>query len=365
MDRAGELLSAVDACYRGAVDPELWTQGLNKVNALFDGVLSVVEIRRVDRPEVTIESSSFDLGPKIHESYDTHYGLICPRAAPLRDLHNGGVMYDDLVGDEATLDRDEYYTDFLAPQGLRYFLACKVEALANVDVVISVQRSRDAGRASAEDIARFARLAPHLAGAYALRLAFGHTLAKAEGFGQVADLLDVAFVLIGADGRPLHVSRAAESILATSGPVLSLTAAGLEAVIDGGNRIWRAVGHGPEASAYAGGTLDLPEVGLRLRIAPLHEDARIPPLATARSVVIIERTAGGGAFAFLKPRFGLTDREVEIVADLCAGSSPGEIAAARTLKLSTVRTHIARAREKAAARSILDLVRLALRGGRE
>ncbi|MEX0956405.1 MAG: helix-turn-helix transcriptional regulator [Rhizobiaceae bacterium] len=359
MDREREFLSAVGACYRGAVDPALWTLGLDGVSRSFDGAFSVVEIRRRDRPEVFIETSTVDLSPKAHQDYNAHWGVICPRAAMLGELPDGGVMHDDQIGDEAALDRHEYYTDFLAPQGLRYFLACKVEALSNIDVVISVQRPRDAGRADAGDIERFARLAPHLSSAYALRLAFGRHLTRANSLDRVADMLDAAVLLVDAGGRALYVSRAAETMLAAA-PGLSLTRDGLIASGDEGRHIGRLIQQAAQGVPRAGGILEVLDAGLRLRIAPLHEDADIPSLARAAAVVIVERLGSGTEYAFLKPRFGLTEREIEMVADLCGGRSPREIAEARNLKLSTVRTHIARAREKMAARSIIDLVRIAL-----
>ena len=58
--------------------------------------------------------------------------------------------------------------------------------------------------------------------------------------------------------------------------------------------------------------------------------------------------------------YELTSREAEVARLLSEGLSPREIAGLQSLKLSTVRTHIARARAKLEARSIADLVRVVL-----
>lgn len=363
MEGGREFISALGALQQGIVDEGEWKAGLDGVCRLFDGAFSVVEIRRRDRPEVAIETSTVDFDAKIRDSYNSYYGLICPRAAALPYLREGEVMHDGLVGGEAVLDRDEYYADFLAPQGLRYFLASSVRPLADVDVVISVQRLREAGRADRDEIARFGRLAPLLADAYALRLTFAGHASVLDALEQAAGRVTDAFLVLAADGRPLYVSKAASHLITASGPWLGLGPAGLTAVGRNGSAFSRQLGKALAGAGRGGLAAIVPEAGLRLRILPVRGDTLAPVLARAAAVVVIERlrTEAETLTAALTRAFGLTPREAEIVADLCAGLEPKEIAEARALSIATVRTHIARAREKAGARSISALVGLAAR----
>lgn len=67
--------------------------------------------------------------------------------------------------------------------------------------------------------------------------------------------------------------------------------------------------------------------------------------------------AGADALERLGVRlFGFTPAEATAAAALCAGASPKEIAEIRGVRVSTVRTLLQRAQEKAGAASLRDLV---------
>lgn len=357
MERDGGIWAVLGGLYRGAVDPADWSHALDGLTRLFKGELSVVEIRQRRRPDVMIESSSVTLPEPVQHQYNVYYGRICPRAALLRDPAPRLIMHDDMVGDEAELDRDEYHADFLTPQGLRYFVACRLSGLADTDIVLSVQRARAAGRASAEEIARFEQLVPHLADAYALRLAFGAAQAWARLFDAALDRIGAAAILVGGDGRVRYVSRAAERMIGKAEGI-ALGPAGLAIEAPAARRAFeRLLGRVLAGSGAPGGTLAV--ASLRLRVVPLDPDAN--GVAGSAAAILLEHEPHGAGAEDALTRHGLTPRERDIALLLADGWSPREIAETRGLGLSTVRTHIARARTKLDTRSIAGLVRSVLK----
>lgn len=91
-------------------------------------------------------------------------------------------------------------------------------------------------------------------------------------------------------------------------------------------------------------------------VVPLHEDFR----AASPSPVLLlggQRTSSDpAAMTLLAKALGLTRCECEVLACLCEGLLGPQIAARRSVKLSTVRTQIARLREKLGARSVQELI---------
>jgi hypothetical protein len=55
--------------------------------------------------------------------YVAHYAETSPRAAHGKDKPEGFVSYDHQVQSEAEIERNEFYADFLKPQGYKYFVA--------------------------------------------------------------------------------------------------------------------------------------------------------------------------------------------------------------------------------------------------
>ena len=62
----------------------------------------------------------------------------------------------------------------------------------------------------------------------------------------------------------------------------------------------------------------------------------------------------------LASRFGLTEAEAAVLAELVDGLTPAEIATRKGVSLTTVRTHIARLHLKFGTTRTLDVVRIAL-----
>jgi DNA-binding CsgD family transcriptional regulator len=164
------------------------------------------------------------------------------------------------------------------------------------------------------------------------------------------DEIDYGIVLVGADGLAQHVNQAALTELDAQHPLV---------LLHGELRARR----GSDAQLLHGALHDAQRRGLR-KLLTLGDGAQqvsisVVPLGVPGSTLVILGKRQVGAelavqgFARLHR---LTNGEARVLAALCAGSRPSEIAADHGVALSTVRSQISSIRLKTGAASIRALL---------
>jgi DNA-binding CsgD family transcriptional regulator len=343
---------------RAALNPALWPETLWRVGQLVGSDFTVfdhidkrtghITLGFCDRPDHVAE---------VREKYEQYFHRINPRFDIARRMSLDTVMHDDFIGDDKAISRSEFYTDFLKPYGLMYFIGSGVADDAEQSVVFSVQRNADRGRVSEAQKRDFGAILPDIRNAFAMYLRMLNapcdaTLAAA--FDRMTDPLAV----VRADGRLVFANLAMSGVLA-AGDIVRLSDHALTGVGEGtaralGEAMRRALTgrRSALATAPAGAT-----GSLIFRVAPLadEEGREFDPAATRLFCLLIDDPARPHwpSVEDAMRLFALTRREATVGIHLAAGLSPDEIARRLCVSRNTVRSHLAMLREKLGVHSAL------------
>lgn len=172
---------------------------------------------------------------------------------------------------------------------------------------------------------------------------------------SILDLLDHGILLLGPDQHLLMMNRIAEAELAGSS-VLAVLGRQLHAgAATDAARLAEALHAASMRGLRRLLTLGSGEQAICLRVVPLSDERAAAPFAVAL-LFGKRRVCEQLALQCFALANGLTPAETRVLARLCAGESPREIADAHGRGLATVRAQIGAIRAKTAAGSIRELL---------
>lgn len=123
----------------------------------------VIEQYRRGSPASEIVSLTGGIpNPALLEELIDKFALLNPRAPVGFAMRPGVTFTDDDVGLPEHLEKDFFYQEFLAPNGLRYFLGCKLDEDADRHLMFTLQRSREDGAFTAAERGMISALFPAL-----------------------------------------------------------------------------------------------------------------------------------------------------------------------------------------------------------
>src|SRR3569623_22045 len=196
--------------YAAAAAPDLWPDALRAVEDLTGAVGAVVDFAPL-APGVPGFSLSGRFDPEQCATFASEYMPHCRRIKAAMAHPELDVLYASLVMSEQELDRAPVQ-DWLARQGIRYFIGANLMRTASHHVTFSLQRSAAAGHVQSADIELHARLRPHVVQAVALAEAL-ETLKGRQAFAAaVLDRLPHAVFALGETGRIIFSSRRGSSL---------------------------------------------------------------------------------------------------------------------------------------------------------
>lgn len=182
------------------------------------------------------------------------------------------------------------------------------------------------------------------------------TSVMARLMGLMLDEIDYGLILMGADQELLHINHAARVELESVSGHLQL--------VDGRHlrarqaKDQQAVQDALQAASQRGlrRMLSLGEAGARsgVSVVPLGT----PDVSGVATLLVMGKSQVCGQLAVqgFARAHRLSPGEEQVLASLCDGTSPSEIAQAHGVAISTVRTQIANIRQKTGAESIRDLI---------
>ena len=289
---------------------------------------------------------------------------------------DGIVVRGSSLIEDAALARSAYYGEFGAAFDTFHVMGAVLPLGREAALgVVAVQRPRGRGAFEDAELAHLARLLPHVRRAFQLRAQVAGSVlqAQATALDAMLEAIGTAAVVLDGHGRVRHANTAAERLDA-AGTGLRLRAGGPDqgvaaAVPAETHRLRAAI-----ADAARGGPGGALRLQSRSGAALLAVVSFLP-----RGMAALAGSPQGWALLVLRPLshpeasrlkqlgaelFGFTPAEAEAAAALCGGLSPSGIAAARQVRVSTVRTLLQRAQDKADAKCLRGLVATlaALRG---
>ena len=116
-----QFRQALEKIYAATLSESFWPDALKTVGKLFDSDFTHFEVleKKTGTPVFfRNEGASEDA----LDLYVSHYAAISPRSAFGEAQSEGHVSFDHDMLSESEIDKDEFYNDFMIPQGYKYFI---------------------------------------------------------------------------------------------------------------------------------------------------------------------------------------------------------------------------------------------------
>ena len=277
--------------------------------------------------------------------------------------HLDRVVLGSELFSERQLVKTEFYNDFARPAGLYRPMGATVRLAPGVLAVFGIEQPGTRLLFEPEDKRPLQRMMPHLRRALQLRLTQRKSTPRGQLHAAALDALAFGVVVCEATGRIVLANTAAEGLArAGAGIILGHRGKALGATVGTEARALAALVH-DAANNGPGGVIRLSG-----RTGGAELVALVTPLPREFGL------AGGAACALVTLRsiwdnpsfstdalialFGMSSAQAEIALAIYNGKAPDEIAVARGVSISTVRTHLSEIFARTSAENQRDLVRL-------
>lgn len=263
-----------------------------------------------------------------------------------------------------------FYLEWMRPQGLRHLLGGIVHRTPEHVAGMGVIRRSNAAPFGDREIDLLHRVAPHLQRAIDLQQMLAAADLRQRTADQALDALRLAAALVDEQASLMAINERAEALLrASSGIGRDGNRIRAETARDTTElrRLVRDATRGSDANG--GGVLAVSRgeesPPLLLFVSPSRPAATPSPWdETSTAIVLMSDPAELPQLpeSGLCHLYGLTPAEARVAARIAQGASVDEIAAALSVAVSTVRTHLHRVLEKTGTSRQAELVRLLLTG---
>ncbi len=362
-----ELVSTIGEIYAAVENPTLWPVVLDRI-AEFVESENVLLFANYNGSVAHDIHAMARTDPNIWGAYREHYASInvwtkgCDRLFP-----SGSVRYSQGAISEGELQKTEFYTDFLKPNGMAYGFGVEIALPGKLPALLSALRSPRKGPFEAKEGRILEALLPHLQ--RALQLHFEVTLLRIanQGYELALDSFDRAVFGVSAKGKILFCNQAARQLL-TEADGLRLRDNHLEAELPAQNTelkfLLRQAATSGEGFSRTGATLIERRSGkaaFRLTLMPFANNllSHIPELTTL-AFVDDPSTRPLSRAAALRKLFHLSPTEARLVDLLASGADLAEASERLKMSAQTARFHLKSVFRKTGVKRQANLVQLAL-----
>lgn len=330
----------VEAAFaEAAVEPTAWTRALDIVSAQTEARGAILLTSPGDG--LTNVPSTASLAASNESYFRDGWYLRDERHKGIPTLLRDGVADDfDAVGHEH-IRRHPYYQEFLAPHGLRWFVAVKVSYGERL-WILSIQRSIQQDPFSPKEKERLIRLTHSLP----TSIAIGQALGAASGSSALDsfELSQTAAVLIDRRGNVIRPNQSAERMLhgdvrIRAGRIMANDPSATAAL---DHALHRLILTNKQAGLTS--PVKLPRVDQRPLLA---YPGRLPamaanPLSDCRAIVVLVDPDSRKLppTAILRTAFNLTNAESRVAALLGSGDSLDDVCDRLQIAKETGRNHL-------------------------
>jgi DNA-binding CsgD family transcriptional regulator len=358
----------LEKIYAVPLEQDLWPEALRAVSDLFGSSSAHFEV--IDKQTCIPIFHKFDrLSEESLTRYAEHYSSVSPRTKDGTIRPAGYIGYDYSVLSEQAMAQDEFYEDFLRPQGLRYFVSGHMMNNSEYYGVFSVQRRIEEGHADKDELELMKRLLPHLSQAVQIQMKLAKEEDRTQGANFLVENSRTGVVFMDRKGQVLSMNGAADQVIADETNELDI----LQKRLVTGNRrqaieldrlICDAIQTGTGQGERPGAGILLARLNalpLSLIAMPLpRRHSFLPAIESPVAVVLISdpSQSPGVSGELLRSLFGLTPAECRLAQALSDGQTPTDYAAKNNLSIRTVRTHLSNILHKTGTRTQVELMRL-------
>lgn len=364
-----DIEQVVDKLHAAAIGDLGWGEALGSLNALVPCELATMEVMDPATGGYADFQASRLLD--INTEYLSYYFRRNPRLHGVLNRPDLLVMGDYDFLSESQMGRNEFYGDFLRPNGLRYCAGVRTVHGPDVIGTFSLQRSPRHGHITEEDLEILERLRPHMRRATLTWLRFGRLQAESELLSSLLSRVEDGMIVVGPSGRVRYMNAAGEAIcrredgVSVSNGALTFRAAGAQALLS--RAIAEARGETPPEPRTDNWAIilrraDMPPYLVTVVPIPQSRERRFD--RDRGSVVVWIRDparTGRPANTLLRDAFGLTEAESEVAHAIAGGLTARRIAQNRGVSITTVRSQVQSILQKTHLHRQADLVRLLAR----
>jgi DNA-binding CsgD family transcriptional regulator/PAS domain-containing protein len=364
-----ELSRLIGDIYDTVINPESWPAVLDKLSEYIGASRALLILEDAIEPTKSIFYLSFD-DPDWVQSYLDTYLLLNPmRLANFGQVEAGMVLLTTDMMTAEEYARSRFAREFLAQRQMIDVAVAVLEATATTITVISFLRSQEQGIADETVRERLALLAPHVRRAATIGRLLNRRKLETSELSEALDSLDGAIFLLDKQATVLHCNRGARLLLANHPDAISILGGRVRAATPQARDVL------DDALARASqGDDALGTTGLAIIFGGTEQKALV---GTLMSLVDGSRRAVGGSYRavaalfvrelqfdspasvdVLRSHYGLTPREMTVVAGVVELGGVPQIASVMGLTDATVRTHLKAIFRKTGTSRQADLVKL-------
>ena len=366
MDINKTLLGVIDELYAGALDQTRLTSSVGQVARLASasgGLMYVMDEHEHHVIHGAMSNFEFDAptqadGP--HAKMVASYHRRIPLGSAVH-VHSLWRMEDML--------KTQFYHDVLKKQDVMYGAACLFLRTPRLHGILTLNRSNRSGPFDERKFRILQVLAPHFRRATQLAMELNAAARGRETFISAMDNLTAGIILADRKGKPLHLNRAAEQIVASHDGLWIEHGRLAAALQDENRRLERSMAQACDAgycdAFQRGGVCQVSRPsGLSpwlVLVAPcndLQARALVPALPTCMILVRDPAHRTRNTAGQLRQLFMLTHQEAKIAIAVAEGHGLSKVADKLGLSSLTVRNHLQRVFAKTGASRQAELVSL-------
>ena len=265
--------------------------------------------------------------------------------------------------------KSDFYNDILKPQEIFHAIVGRLSGDRDTDSIIQLNKSDKTGAFTDMNISTMSIIIPHLSRVLQLTDAIGAINLERDLYAATLDGLSVGVILTDERGKPIHLNRAAEAVIAGQDG-LAIRAGRLTADTADDNRalerlLGQAAGGRRAGSFQRGGACRIGRPSgappWLVLVTPCGDSqaCSVAPLAPACVILVRDpmRNLSDG-FSQLRQVFALTGQEAKVALGVAEGRGLADVARNMGLSTLTVRNHLQRVFAKTGVNRQAELTRL-------
>ena len=357
--------SLIKSCYRGPLEKNLWETFLQELKHALKARYVTLLLRPPREGDRGVVLNAFVSSDNAFNEYNEHYfahDLFV-------NLPLGRAVTIDEVLDMQALKETEYYSNYLKPVDVEYILGVDFVDDNGYSARLRVSRGANATNFGAEEKQLLERVVVHLQQATTLHCRIVHAEARAQGYQDAFNQMEMGCIILDRNLDVLSKNRAADDLIREHG---CLQVKDRQLVVGNReeNRRFRQMVEGMLALQAKGGRPDVS--ALRIETSNSMTGVgllcrAIPPAATpdaGPSVVLFfsdPEKPRLSKVTILEQLFGLTLSEAKLALLLANGLSLDEAAEELGITRNTAKSHLSSTFAKTGVARQPSLVQLILR----
>ncbi len=336
----------VSSLYEASLDPAAWSNSLPEIarQCQADNIHLLVWDPAQPNP-------LFSLAPGMNEdmemSYRAYYGAIDPRRLLASQLPIGNWMACNQHFDGRTVDRSEFFQDYLIPGGCRYLLGTHLVRYGNLDVFVGMHRAPGRKPFSAAEIDFTKRITGHFQRAARLWLGTEELRQRAAIGEHAMDSVELGVIATDVSGKVRYANRYADALL-RKGRLLRSNRGRLAATEPQDAKRFQAALQdaattGQGQSLSLGSNERIGRSGYQVAVLPIGSTGPLAGYTTTGKLLVLisnARHRRTPTVQQLMSIFGLSPAEARLTRSLGAGESMDSYAKTNNLSVNTVKTQL-------------------------